>query len=94
MKKTFLKSITTGIVGLTLVSGCSMFHKEAAHSCNSNSCKGKKESTTNDTTSTKKETSGCHAKKDATHKCSAKKASAKNNSKTDTKADTKTDAKK
>lgn len=89
MKKTFLKSITTGIVGLTLVSGCSMFQKEATHSCNSNSCKGKKESTSTTTTSEKKETSGCNAKKDSAHKCSAKKASTKNNSKTDTKTEAK-----
>jgi len=68
MKKTFLKSVATGIVGLTLIGGCSMFSKEAAHSCKSNSCKAKKE-----TNSTKKDTSSCSAKKASTSKCSATK---------------------
>jgi hypothetical protein len=43
MKKTFLKSVATGILGLTLVGGCSMFSKEAAHKCSASGCKAKKE---------------------------------------------------
>ena len=59
MKKTFLKSILTGVIGLTLVNSCSMFSKDGTHKCSSNACKGKKEVT--DTT------------KADTHKCSAAK---------------------
>ncbi len=62
MKKTFLKSVATGVVGLTLIGGCSMFHKEAAHKCSSNGCKAQKES------------NGCKAKKES-HSCSSKKGS-------------------
>lgn len=60
MKKTFLKSVVTGIVGLTIASGCSvMGKKESAHKCSSNSCKAKKES------------HDCRAKKDS-HSCKTK----------------------
>ncbi len=71
MKKTFLKSIATGVVGLTLVSSCSMFNKEAAHECSSNTCKTKKEAA--DTSATK----DASATKAEAHKCSAKKANKK-----------------
>jgi hypothetical protein len=86
MKKTFLKSIATGVVGLTLIGGCSMFNKEAAHSCKANSCKAKKEShgcsgKKDAKASTKKETSSCSAKKASTHKCSAAKTETKTDEK-------------
>lgn len=66
MKANFLKSITTGIVGLTLLGGCSHFtKKEDANKCSSknsekNGCKGKKDA------------HSCSGKKDA-HSCKAKK---------------------
>lgn len=75
MKKTFLKSVATGIFSLTLVTGCSMFNKDAAHKCSSNTCKGKKEVT--DTTATKADAHSCTAKKAAAHKCSAAKKAVK-----------------
>jgi hypothetical protein len=65
MKKTFLKSVATGIIGLTLVGGCSMFSKEAAHKCSASGCKAKK-----DANSCKGKNS-CSAAKEAAHKCSA-----------------------
>ena len=43
MKKTFLKSVVTGVVGLTLVGGCAIYSKESAHKCSANGCKAKKE---------------------------------------------------
>lgn len=61
MKKSFLKSVATGVVGLTLVSGCSIMHKESAHKCSA-----KKETTT------KKEATAVETKVEA-HKCTAKK---------------------
>lgn len=89
MKKTFLKSVATGIVGITLVGGCSMFNKESVHKCSSNSCNAKKEVTE---TSPKTDAHKCSAKKEA-HKCSAKKATAHKCSAaktTDAKSETKT----
>jgi hypothetical protein len=74
MKKTFLKSIATGVVGLTLIGGCSMFNKEAAHKCSSNGCKAKKEA---HSCSAKKETSSCKAKKEKSEKCSGTKSETK-----------------
>ncbi len=65
MKKTFLKSVVTGVVGLTLVGGCAIYSKESAHKCSANGCKAKKE------------TSSCSAKKEATSSCSAKKETKK-----------------
>lgn len=64
MKKTFLKSVATGIIGLTLVGGCSMFSKEAAHKCSASGCKAKKDA------NSCKANNSCSAKKEA-HKCSA-----------------------
>lgn len=42
MNKNFLKSITLGIVGLSLATSCSLFKKES-HKCKSNSCSSKKD---------------------------------------------------
>jgi hypothetical protein len=79
MKKTFLKSVATGIVGLTLVTSCSVFNKESAHKCSSNSCTAKADSAT----------------KDGNHSCNGKKAkkAAKTAPKATPKAEVKTDAK-
>ena len=71
MQKTFLKSLTAGVVSLALVSACSTMNKskETAHKCNS-----KKEA--NDTkataAATKKENHKCTAKKE-NNSCSAAK---------------------
>ncbi len=78
MKKTFLKSVATGIVGLTLVASCSMFNKESAHKCSSNTCDGKKEVSDSATKAVKASSTTKKAKK------SSKKAP---------KAEVKTDAK-
>ncbi|MES2677591.1 MAG: hypothetical protein V4612_04685 [Pseudomonadota bacterium] len=69
MKKTFLKSVATGVVGLTLVASCSMFNKETAHKCSSNTCKAKKEA--NQTSATKAEAHKCNSKKAANKKAKA-----------------------
>jgi hypothetical protein len=71
MKKTFLKSVVTGIVGLTIVSGCGMMGKKSAHKCSANSCKAKQES---HSCKSKKDTNSCRAKKN-TNSCSAKSGS-------------------
>ncbi len=43
MNKTFLKSVITGVVGLTLVASCSKAASEkSSHKCASNNCSGKK----------------------------------------------------
>ncbi|MFT6106908.1 MAG: hypothetical protein ACJATL_001149 [Rickettsiales bacterium] len=65
MKKTFLKSVATGIIGLTLVGGCSMMSKDAAHKCSASGCKAKKDA------NSCKGKNTCSAKKEATHSCSA-----------------------
>jgi hypothetical protein len=51
MKTTFLKSVTAGIVGLTLLSGCAQLKsKMGMHKCSGNSCNSKKESKASETT--------------------------------------------
>ena len=80
MKKTFLKSVATGIVGLTLATGCSMFNKESAHKCSSNTCNAKKEatdSTKNNTHNAKKAKKAAKAAPKAEVKTDAKAAETK-----------------
>lgn len=66
MKTTFLKSVTAGIVGLTLLSGCSHFGKKDTNKCSGKSAEKNK-------CSGKKGEHKCSANKCSTNKCSGKK---------------------
>lgn len=68
MNKKFLQSVTTGIVGLTLVASCAKLGmKKDSNSCNSNSCAAKKKEEGNKCASkkdVKKDTKKAEVKKD------------------------------
>jgi len=71
MKMNFLKSVTTGIIGLTLLSGCNHFGKKNdANKCSTNKCSGKKNEANH--CKGKKDTNHCKGKKDS-NSCTGKK---------------------
>jgi hypothetical protein len=76
MNKNFLKSVATGVMGLSLVASCSMLKKES-HFCGAkNGCAAKKDEA-NKCSAKKDEANKCSAKKDEANKCSSNKCSAK-----------------
>lgn len=96
MNKKFLQSVTTGLLGLTLVASCAKLGmKSESHSCNTNSCAAKKKEEGNKCSSkeTKKEANKCSSKevKKESNKCASKEKKAK---KADKKVEVKTEEKK
>jgi hypothetical protein len=84
MNKNFVKSLSAGILGLSLVASCSHFDHKDSNSCKSkNKCSSKKEEATKCSATKKEEAAKTSATKAATkeaahkcsstHKCSSKK---------------------
>ncbi len=62
MNKKFVKSVTAGILGLSLTAACSMIGGKESHKCSGNKCSS----------------NGCKSKKsDKSHKCSSNGCSSK-----------------